>query len=177
MISSEVLEHVAPPPRPAFENIFRLLKPGGLLVLTTPFGLAPATLEHFPDLYDFIITETAGHFELTNTTRAGVVQKFDDLSFHGGPGMTLEMRVFAETDLLAHLSATGFTSIEVHRAPCFRYGIWWPQPFSLPISAFKKPAAAPVTGTAPRAESLFGNALFAATPVASALARERKLPR
>ncbi len=142
VISSEVLEHVAPPPRRAFENICRLLKPGGLLVLTTPCGLKQATLEHFPDLYDFTITETAGHFELTNMTRAGVVQKFGDLIFHGGPGMTLEMRVFAEPDLLSHLSASGFTSIAVHREPCFRYGIWWPQPFSRPISARKKLAAA-----------------------------------
>ena len=135
--SSEVLEHVNPPVRRAFENIYQLLKPGGLLVLTTPFGPQAATTEHFPDLHDFRISPAAGRYILTNTTREGVVQTFDELSFHGGPGMTLEMRVFGKSDLLAHLSAAGFTSIEVHSAPCFRYGIWWPQPNSLPISALK----------------------------------------
>ena len=53
--------------------------------------------------------------------------------------MTLEMRVFSRADLLAHLEATGFTAIEFHSAPCFRYGIWWQNPFSLPISALKMP--------------------------------------
>ena len=36
VISSDVLEHVAPPYERALSNLLRLLKPGGLLVLTVP---------------------------------------------------------------------------------------------------------------------------------------------
>ena len=38
IISSEVFEHVVPPVRRAFENTFKMLKPGGILVLTVPYG-------------------------------------------------------------------------------------------------------------------------------------------
>lgn len=139
VISSEVLEHVRPPVARAFDNVFRLLKPGGLFILTVPFGTQPKTIEHFPDLYDFQIAETNGNYVLTNVTREGLVQTFDHLVFHGGPGTTLEMRVFAESDLINHLAAAGFSEIEVHRHPFFQYGIWWAGPCSLPISA-RKPA-------------------------------------
>jgi hypothetical protein len=47
------------------------------------------------------------------------------------------MRVFAEADLERQLAAAGFTEITIHRQPYFRYGIWWPQPWSWPISARK----------------------------------------
>jgi len=137
VISSEVFEHLLPPVARAFENVFRLLKPGGLFILTVPFGTQPQTIEHFPELHDFQIVETDGNYVLINVTREGVVQRFDHLTFHGGPGTTLEMRVFAECDLIKHLAAAGFLEIEVHRNPVFRYGIWWPQPWSLPISARK----------------------------------------
>lgn len=139
--SSEVLEHVVPPVGRAFENLARLLKPGGVLVLTTPYGRQATTEEYFPRLHDFTISQGEGGYVLKNTTRDGVVETFDHLNFHGGPGMTLEMRIFSKADLLAHLTAAGFTSIEVHSAPCFRHGIWWAAPFSLPISALKGTSA------------------------------------
>ena len=37
VISSDVLEHVAAPVSIAFDNVLRLLKPGGLFVLTVPW--------------------------------------------------------------------------------------------------------------------------------------------
>jgi hypothetical protein len=139
LISSEVFEHVEPPVSRAFVNAHRLLKPGGLLLLTTPYmpsSYLPATIEHFPDLYDHSVAQDeTGRYVLTNRTRDGVVQRFDKLVFHGGPGATLEMRVFAEDDLLNHLSAAGFSRVEIHREPVFKYGIYWPQPWSLPIAA------------------------------------------
>jgi SAM-dependent methyltransferase len=137
VISSDVFEHVLPPVARAFDNVSRLLKPGGLFILTVPFGTQPKTIEHFPELHDFKIVETDGNYVLTNVTREGVVQRFDRLVFHGGPGTTLEMRVFAEGDLIKHLAAAGFLEIEVHRNPLFQYGIWWAGPCSFPISARK----------------------------------------
>jgi len=135
VISSEVFEHVLPPIDRAFANVFKLLKPGGLLLLTVPYGMQPETIEHFPDLYDFTITETSGCYQLINRTRQGVIQKFDHLKFHGGPGTTLEMRLFAEADLLRRLRVAGFIDVRIRRDICFEYGIWWEQPWSWPLSA------------------------------------------
>jgi SAM-dependent methyltransferase len=137
IISSEVLEHIVPPVEKAFENIFDMLKPGGCLILTVPYGPDLSTREHFPDLYEFNISESNGTYVLKNRTKSGVMQEFSDLCFHGGPGSTLEMRVFSESALLAHLRDAGFESVKVHRALDFRHGVWWPQPWGFPISARK----------------------------------------
>jgi SAM-dependent methyltransferase len=138
VIASEVFEHVQPPVARAFDNVFRLLKPGALFILTVPFGPQEKTIEHYPDLHDFRIAESEGKYVLRNTTREGLVQTFDHLIFHGGPGTTLEMRVFSERDLIQHLTAAGFSEIEVHRRPFFEHGIWWEAPCSFPISARKR---------------------------------------
>ncbi len=135
VISSEIFEHVLPPVEKAFQNVFRLLKPGGLFVLTVPYGLQPTTIEHFPELHEFTIAEVEGRQVLTNRTRQGAVQRFDNLLFHGGPGSTLEMRLFSGMDLERILVATGFTEIAFHIKPCLRYGITWPGTWSRPISA------------------------------------------
>jgi SAM-dependent methyltransferase len=137
VISSEVFEHVLPPVRRAFENVFQLLKAGGLFVLTVPFGIYPETIEHFPDVYEFKIEQRNGKYIAINITRDGRVQTFHNLVFHGGPGQTLEMRAFSERDVIRHLQAAGFSHIEVHREVCLEYGIWWPEPWSLPITAVR----------------------------------------
>jgi hypothetical protein len=139
LISSEVFEHVEPPVSRAFVNSRRLLKPGGVLLLTVPFGSSshmPETIEHFPDLYDYTLSkDETGRYTLTNRTKDGVVQVFETLVFHGGEGATLEMRLFAEHDLLRHLADAGFSQITVYREPMFKFGVYWPQPWSLPIAA------------------------------------------
>jgi SAM-dependent methyltransferase len=140
IISSEVFEHVAPPVSRAFENVWRMLKPGGVLVLTVPYGPQAETIEHFPELNEFRIIEKDGSFVLRNKTKAGIVQEFNDLVFHGGPGSTLEMRVFAETALIQHLKDAGFADVKVHRRADLDHGIWWPEPWAFPISGRKATA-------------------------------------
>lgn len=76
IISSEVFKHVAPPVSRAFENVWRMLKPGGVLVLTVPYGPQAETIEHFPELNEFRIIEKNGSFVLRNKTKAGIVQEF-----------------------------------------------------------------------------------------------------
>ena len=137
VISSEVFEHVPPPVGRAFQNVWRMLKPGGVFILTVPFGLQDKTAEHFPELHEFTIIEKNGSFVLRNVTRLGVVQEFHELVFHGGPGTTLEMRLFSERALYQHLQDAGFTDIKAHRAPDFACGVWWPEPCSFPLSARK----------------------------------------
>jgi SAM-dependent methyltransferase len=135
VISSEVFEHVVPPVGRAFENTFKILKPGGIFILTVPYGHAEETVEHFPQLYEFDVIEDSGSYRLENVTAAGEVQEFGNLVFHGGPGTTLEMRIFAECSLVKHLAEAGFERITVHRTPDLQHGIWWPEPWSLPLSA------------------------------------------
>ena len=135
VISSEVFEHVVPPVSRAFENVAKMLKPGGLFILTVPYTNKKETIEHFPDLYDFTVVEDHQTFVLRNKTREGVTQEFRNLVFHGGPGATLEMRAFSENSIIQHLRNAGFHAIKIHREPDFAHGVWWPQPWALPISA------------------------------------------
>ncbi len=135
IISSEVFEHVVPPVSRAFENVSKMLKPGGLFVLTVPYTNKKETIEHFPELHNFTVVEDDKAFVLRNKTREGVIQEFRHLVFHGGPGTTLEMRVFSENSIIQHLRNAAFHAIKVHREPDFAHGVWWPQSWSLPISA------------------------------------------
>jgi SAM-dependent methyltransferase len=136
VIASEVFEHVAPPVSAAFANARRLLKPNGVLIFTVPYTLKDGpTLEHFPDLYDYHLIRTGTGFRLHNRTQAGDEQVFDHLVFHGGAGETLEMRVFTLTGLQREFQKAGFTRIQVHREPEFKFGIYWGVDWSLPITA------------------------------------------
>jgi SAM-dependent methyltransferase len=136
LISSDVFEHIPPALLDrAFANSRRLLKPGGVFVFTVPFARGEQTREHFPRLHDFRIVEEGGERVLLNTTADGEHERFDHLVFHGGDGMTLEMRMFAEEDLLRRLRAAGFSRAGVRTDPAPHFGISWPIDHSLPIVA------------------------------------------
>jgi hypothetical protein len=137
MISTEVFEHIAPPVSRAFTNSLRLLKPGGLLVLTVPFVSTPGiqTLEHFPHLHDYEIVEREGQPILRNVTKEGATEEFEKLVFHGGEGAALEIRVFSEECLVADLHTAGFTQVEIVRESDFKHGVYWEEPWSRPIVA------------------------------------------
>jgi len=135
VISSDVFEHVAPPVSRVFRNTLRILKPGGVFVLTVPYGKSGDTLEHFPELHDFHIEGRGKRRVLVNTTAGGIRQEFDNLVFHGGEGDTLEMRVFSESGVLEELRRAGFEDIRIHSEPHHEFGIHWIYDWSLPISA------------------------------------------
>lgn len=137
IISSEVLEHVPNPVAPAFDTLYRMLKPNGVLFLTVPYSLEATTLEHFPELHDFAVTALRDRWILVNRTRDGRLQTFDNLVFHGGPGSTLEMRVYNEHTLRELLHNAGFQSIRIAGEACLEYGILPDDPWSLPIAARK----------------------------------------
>ena len=113
LISIDVFEHIPPPVAPPFQGAAKLLKPGGCLVLSVPYNLHESSLEHFPDLHQFEIVKALGGFCLVNRRRDGTMEVFDRLNFHGGPGRTLEMRLFSKADLLSHLAAAGFGEVQV----------------------------------------------------------------
>ena len=137
IVSSDVFEHVVPPVGRAFENARNLLRPGGKLILTVPFSLAADTVEHFPDLHEWNVGEQDGRWRLFNRSRAGAVTTYDNLIFHGGPGTTLEMRVFSQAALVREFERAGFTRIRMAAEPYLPFGIHWPEPWSVPMVAYR----------------------------------------
>jgi SAM-dependent methyltransferase len=125
VIASDVFEHVAPPIDVAFKNARRLLRKGGVLIVSVPYVPAGRTVEHFPDLYDYAIESNGDHHVLLNRTRSGVLQRFENLVFHGGPGTTLEMRLFSFEDLQRHFLAAGFEEPKILREHVPQFGIDW----------------------------------------------------
>lgn len=139
ILTSEVMEHVPPPVETAFANLFRLLKPDGLLIMTTPYTLGGKTKEHFPELHDFTIATLGKGHVLVNRRRDGSTEVFDNLVFHGGPGSTVEMRVFTGESLRETLTGVGFSSVRIASENLPEFGIEHSEDWSLPMVARKAP--------------------------------------
>lgn len=134
--ASDVFEHVAPPVSRAFAGARALLKPDGVLIFTVPFTLDPDTIEHYPDLHDWRLEERHRRWRVLNTTRDGLLQTYDNPVFHGGPGTTLEMRLFSLAALERQFAAAGFARTRIAAEPCPAFGIVWREPWSVPIVAY-----------------------------------------
>lgn len=136
IISSDVYEHVLFPVSLAFENTKRLLKNNGVFVFTVPYTKeGESTVEHFGKLHDFEIKNNNASYVLEDVDEFGNKRVFDHLIFHGGPGSTLEMRVFSEASLMAELKKSGLKDIKIYNEPYLEYGIYWDVDWSLPIAA------------------------------------------
>lgn len=135
LISSDVFEHVPPPAQRAFDGAHAVLRPGGRLILTVPFLNEPQTREHYPSLCDFAVLPHKGRWLLVNKTAEGRFEVFDDLVFHGGPGQTLEMRIFCRDAILRGLEAAGFRDVRVLEEDHPEFGVLLGPPFSRPILA------------------------------------------
>jgi hypothetical protein len=107
IIASEVFEHIEQPLAVAFAGLATLLKPGGFVVFSVPWAPDGHTREHFPELHDWHLKEQNGRYILVNTTVDGRLQTYENLVFHGGPGQTLEMRLFSKMDLVSHFTLAG----------------------------------------------------------------------
>ncbi len=123
VISSEIFEHVPPPVDLAFDNLFKILKKGGVCIFSVPYNNQGVTQEHFPELFEYKIVTRNESKVLINKTREGVEQIFENLCFHGGPGTTLEMRKFSKPSLLDNIEKAGFTKIKLHDNSIPDYGI------------------------------------------------------
>lgn len=124
IISSDVFEHVSPPISKAFENARHLLKPNGVMILTVPY-LEGRTKEHFPELHEFSIEKKRGTWTLVSQTVDGRKQEFANVTFHGGPGTVVEMRLFGKRDLYQTARDAGFQSIRVYDEENIAAGIRW----------------------------------------------------
>ena len=113
LLSSDVMEHVRPPVADGFVNALRILKPGGVFVVTVPCSAEPTTREHFPELKDYELARFRDELVLLNRTADGRLQAFDSLVFHGGPGEAMEMRTFSRTGVAQELRNAGFVDVSI----------------------------------------------------------------
>jgi SAM-dependent methyltransferase len=120
---TDVLEHVEPPVNRAFENMYRLLKPGGVAIVTAPCSLEPANREHFPDLHKWRIDKVDGQRVLINRRPDGTVERYGNLCFHGGVGLTLEFRLFSRQGLIESIERAGFRAATIHEKPVAAHAI------------------------------------------------------
>jgi SAM-dependent methyltransferase len=111
VISSDVLEHVNAPVTRALKNVYDMLKPGGVFILSVPYLDGFENIEHYPHLYEYHVINTAGAYSLLNLRRDGLLEHHQKPLFHGGPGSVLEMRVFGEGELIAMLKYCGFSEV------------------------------------------------------------------
>lgn len=125
VVSSDVLEHVEAPISSAFRNIWSMLKPKGWLILSVPYLEGYETIEHFPHLNEYSITKVGDDYALVNRRADGLVECHRNLSFHGGPGSVLELRVFGEGDLLAMLRYAGFGIVHTLKPDRTDIGYSW----------------------------------------------------
>lgn len=137
LIATDVFEHVLSPVERAFHGARRLLREGGVFVFSVPFHVGDGgTVEHFPSLHDFSLEgDVASGFRLRNRLPDGAEEVFEDLVFHGGPGSTLEMRVFSRDEVVRHFREAGFRDVQFAEADEPRWGIHWTSPFSRPLVA------------------------------------------
>ena len=140
IISTDVFEHVPPPVGLAFHGAFNALKPGGLLVLTVPFRRGDVNKEHYPHLHNYRILNHFGEWVMLNSSVDGNVTLHRNLIFHGGPGTTLEMRVFSQAEVVRLLVEVGFVNIKVHSEERPDWGILLQHNDGLPITARRPPA-------------------------------------
>lgn len=124
IIASDVLEHVSPPISRAFENARRLLRPHGVMILTVPY-VEGETKEHFPELHQYSVQKRGNNFVVLNKTSDGRNQEFTEVTFHGGPGTVLEMRLFGKDALLRNIQDAGFGAVKRYEVEFPMYGITW----------------------------------------------------
>lgn len=113
VVCSDVLEHIDAPVHRAFVNLFAILKPGGTLILNVPLRDGE-TVEHFPPLVEYATTERDGRWSLVGTKPDGTQFTAQDIVFHGGPGSTVEMRIFGRDSVRENLRRAGFIDVVEH---------------------------------------------------------------
>jgi SAM-dependent methyltransferase len=135
IISSDVFEHIAPPVERAMEEVLKLLKPAGALILSVPSSIDEETIEHYPDLHQYTVAQINGNSIVVNRKKDGLFQVHENPVFHGGNGTTLEMRLFSRKDLAKKLRNAGFSEVIFLDDPVERFGIAFEGPWTHPLIA------------------------------------------
>lgn len=140
VISSDVFEHVLYPVSRAFKNTSDILKENGVFIFTVPYTIeGDKTVEHFGQLNEFEIFKKDDKYIMRDILKTGEVRLFENLVFHGGPGSTLEMRVFTKQSLMKEFKQAGFNKVKIYSDPYLKYGIFYGDTsWVRPIVATKK---------------------------------------
>jgi len=93
------------------------------------------TREHFPHLFDWNLSGSKETPVLENRRRDGSTESFEYLTFHGGSGLVLEMRLFTKRGLAEQLAAANYRNIEFEQQEYPAFGIVFPYAWSRPIVA------------------------------------------
>jgi hypothetical protein len=120
LISSDVMEHVMPPIGRAFLGHYRVLKPGGTLIMTTPYFHRSSFIEKYPHMWGYSVDESGQVFANGSDYKD---LKIEDPIFHGGPGNTLEMRLFTPEIIEEGLDNVGFQDITFNETDIRDHGI------------------------------------------------------
>jgi len=138
ILSSDVIEHIAPPIERALEEVCRLLKPHGFLGVTVYCNASDQMREHFPGLHQYRVVRLGDSAVLINRRQDGSLETAENLIFHGGSGATLEMREFGITELEAKLLAAGFREVHFLTDDLPEMGIFFDRDVSQPLIARKE---------------------------------------
>jgi hypothetical protein len=120
LISSDVIEHVMWPISKAFDGHFKVMRPGGKLILTTPYFHQSSYIEKYPHMTGYFVDEQANVFAHGEKYES---LKLDNPVFHGGPGNTLEMRILTPEIIREGLEVAGFKDVVFNEADVPEYGI------------------------------------------------------
>jgi SAM-dependent methyltransferase len=138
ILSTEVLEHIAPPVDRALDEVCRLLKPRGFFALTVFCNPGDHLREHYPDLNTYRIVALGDQMVLINRRIDGSLEIHSELVFHDGAGATLEMREFGITALKQKLRSSGFSEVKLLTEDVPNWGILFDQDVSQPLIARKE---------------------------------------
>ncbi len=137
LISADVFEHVLAAPSHAFQGAYDVLKEGGHLILTVPFINIDDHREHYPGLVNYSAEEKEdGSWKVHLEFPGGRTEVDETPCFHGGPGKTLEVRLFSRKRIQEELAWAGFKNVIIHDENMPERGINWNQ-FSRIIVAQK----------------------------------------
>lgn len=128
IVISDTFKHISPYPGilDAFKNLYKMLKPGGVVIFSEPYSLS-AHKEHYPTLYDYEFVNIDNKYTIHNNTIYGDIETFDNLKFHGKPPHTIEMRVFSKNSIKYFFEQSGFIDITFHKITkdMNKYGIYF----------------------------------------------------
>lgn len=124
----------------------RLAEATGFLVLTVPYSLEPGTLEHYPELAESAFAATNGRTVLVGRSSDGGHHVFDERTFHGGAGSTLERRIFSDAGIRKGLAAPGFLVVHFDSVGNRGFAVDLSAPCSLPVIASRVPFALCASG-------------------------------
>lgn len=104
---SDVLEHTPPPRKTPIANIYRMLKPGGFVVITVPIKPDDTYREYYSGLVSWNFSDSALHW--SDGDGRNFIDNYPEI--HGGEGLTVVFRQWSKQQLEEDLNLLGFSQI------------------------------------------------------------------